>query len=878
MTENIGAVTMNNIKTLRIALGALLHDVGKLAQFAASLPDKYREDNAQLYQPEKNGRFTHSHALYTAYFIENMEKFIPEPLLFDRDGKNRDADSLINLAAKHHKPDTPSQWIIAEADRLSSGIDRDEFPDGKDIPVSDAVKTRLIPIFEMLFSDEKSPRNAFLWRYPLAPVSATSIFPEKNGSEAKDEDYRRVYGEFIGAFQKLAHRSNPVLWLQHCDSLYRTFTSHIPAARVGRVIHDVSLYDHSRSTAALAVALYRYHEETNSFEESAIRDRSEKKFLIVSGDFYGIQSFIFSAGGEERGYRSKLLRGRSFTVSLLVELAAHEISKELDLSPLSIVMATGGKFHLFAHNTEKSRRKIEKVATRLNDWLIDVFCGECAIGISTTELSAGDFLDGKFQEIWSRHLEAMEERKYRRFDLRRVGGVRKDFLDRFRNDLYRPLCPLCGRRPSEEKVENDRVIARPNERASACGICRDHVLMGTKIVKGNRIAITTSKKGDLATALFGNYQVEFLEAEKGKMPAQDVEKFWDVNIKNDGSVPCDVTFMPLNGYVPVYEEKDEYDDRILAGYRSEEKKLELIDMIREGVPRSFYHIASTALSFGDRGDLYGVDALGVLKADVDHLGALFSCGFQGRRFTLSRLATFSRILNNFFALYLPYALRNENKGAFRNTYTVFAGGDDLFLIGPWNKTRDLAIFIADKFKTYACENPKVHLSAGITVHKPSTPMDVIAEESEEALGLAKALGRNRVTMFYRTVTWDEFKDLVNNIMPRMERWLTDGWFSRSLFHRLLTFVDMAELEKRVKKAIQQGRSFSVSDIESFKWRAFLRYYIVRNVAKNISDKTALKETHQILIESLAKWLDDYGGAMIIPLWSILYETRKKRGQ
>jgi hypothetical protein len=70
----------------------------------------------------------------------------------------------------------------------------------------------------------------------------------------------------------------------------------------------------------------------------------------------------------------------------------------------------------------------------------------------------------------------------------------------------------------------------------------------------------------------------------------------------------------------------------------------------------------------------------------------------------------------------------------------------------------------------------------------------------------------------------------------------------------------------------------VSDIESFKWRAFLRYYIVRNVAKNISDKTALKETHQILIESLAKWLDDYGGAMIIPLWSILYETRKKRGQ
>lgn len=862
----------------RIALAALLHDVGKFAQFAVSIPEDYRERNAQLYQPFFKNHFTHSHALFTAYFLENMEKFIPPSLWVSGSQNSRNAalDSLINLSAMHHKPETPLQWIIAEADRLSSGIDRDEFPEGTSIPVLDAVKTRLIPIFEMLFSDEKTSRESFSWRYPLSPVSATTIFPEKTSVEGKDEDYKKLYAGFLKGFQKLAHRNNPLLWLQHCDSLYRIFTSHIPAARVGNIVHDVSLYDHSRTTAALAVALYRYHEETETLNETAIKDRTPKKFLLISGDFYGIQSFIFSAGGEERGHRSKLLRGRSFAVSLLVELASHEIVKSLKLSPLSVVMSAGGKFHLIAHNTQESRRKVNKVVERLNEWLVKHFFGQSAIGVSFTELSPSEFLGGNFESVWSKHIEAMEEKKFSRFDLIKHGGVFEKFLDLFRNDLYRPLCPLCGKRPSEEKVENDRTISRPNERASACGICRDHVLMGTKIVKGCRIAVVSSEKGDLVVPLFEKYQIHFINAgstETDLSPAE-VEKFWEVNLKGDGTIPSDVTFLPLNGYVPVYEEKDEYDDRILAGYRSEDAKLELIDMIKEGIPKSFYHIASRALSYGDDGKLYGIDALGVLKADVDNLGALFSCGFQGRRFTLSRLATFSRVLNNFFSLYLPYALRIEEKGMFRDVYTVFAGGDDLFLIGPWNIIRDLAVFITEKFRLYVCENPRVHLSAGITVHKPSTPVDVIAEESEEALGMAKGAGRNRITMFDRTVSWEDLKLLVKNVTEELKDWLSKGWLSRSVFHRILTLVEMSEIEQKI---VNHGKGISVSDIECVKWRAFLRYQVARNAAKNVSDKREAEKIREEIAGKLGSWIDSYRGAMIIPFWSVLYETRRKRG-
>ena len=34
----------------------------------------------------------------------------------------------------------------------------------------------------------------------------------------------------------------------------------------------------------------------------------------------------------------------------------------------------------------------------------------------------------------------------------------------------------------------------------------------------------------------------------------------------------------------------------------------------------------------------------------------------------------------------------KNSEEFKDIYTVFAGGDDLFLIGPWNKIVDFAFF------------------------------------------------------------------------------------------------------------------------------------------------------------------------------------------
>jgi len=141
------------------------------------------------------------------------------------------------------------------------------------------------------------------------------------------EEYQKLFDGFIAELEELPHGNTPKMWGQHFDSLLACFSSHIPAARVGGVIPDVSLHDHCRITAALAVPLYIYHRETDTLHRKAVQDQTPDKFLLVSGDFYGTQDFIFSSGGEQQRLRAKLLRGRSFAVSLYSELAADAFQR-----------------------------------------------------------------------------------------------------------------------------------------------------------------------------------------------------------------------------------------------------------------------------------------------------------------------------------------------------------------------------------------------------------------------------------------------------------------------------------------------------------------------------------------------------------------------
>ena len=139
---------------LKIAIAAFMHDIGKLAgEGALFVSDQFLKDNADLYQPFYEGRYSHKHAVYTAAFIDHIEKLLPREFNQARWGME---DTFINLAAGHHKPQTPMQWIIAMADRISSGWDRAKFDEeyNRAITPPDYKKTRLLLIFELLMRED----------------------------------------------------------------------------------------------------------------------------------------------------------------------------------------------------------------------------------------------------------------------------------------------------------------------------------------------------------------------------------------------------------------------------------------------------------------------------------------------------------------------------------------------------------------------------------------------------------------------------------------------------------------------------------------------------------------------------------------------------
>lgn len=862
---------------MKVALAGLLHDIGKFAKEGMHVDPEFINNHRQLYQPCYNEQFTHEHVLYTAAFIDNIEKLLPRELNKANWGMN---DPFINLAAGHHKPQTELQWILAMADRLSSGYDRDNFEKyNQAIAPKDYRQTRLLSLFESLLHDDDDKKvAASKHRYPLHQLNPRSIFPSRNGeinaaaeAQAKAE-YKALFDDFVASLEKLLHKEeNIALWLEHLESLLLIYTSMIPAARAGRIVPDVSLYDHSRAVAALAVALYLYHRDTNTMNTDSICDSAKQKFCLIGGDFYGIQDFIFSEGGEAGKHRSKILRGRSFAVSLLCELAGDMICRETGLPPSSVLLNVAGKFTIIAPNTQAVKNAVVNVQNKINDWLITKTMGENTFGISMIEAAPADFESGRFHLLYERLSDQMGENKYKKFNPDKYAGVIEGYLDTFNNELNQVICPYCGKRPSSLAAEK---LKKNKTDKSLCSICRDHIFLGENIVKKTRIAVTTVDagiKGDdtkLIEPLFGKYQVAFVDGELNKLAREGLLlKYWDISIDSDGNIAKDITARFINGYVPIYDREDFYDDRILEGKKTESKKEGLIEEMDEGRPKTFSHLACKAMNPSANGakKFTGIQALGILKADVDHLGVLMTCGISEKNFTISRLATLSRQMNFFFVVYLPHLLKTNPD--FRDVYTIFAGGDDLFLIGPWNRMLDLSEFLKDRFAEYVCHNPDIHFSAGISLQKANTPLIKMAEDAETALSASKNGGRNRLTVFGETVTWEDFSRL-HEIVKNIEKWRDEKLINNAMLFRINRFIQMVADEK----ALMKENEILIEDMEPLKWRSLLSYNAERNIGKNIKDE-AKRVAAKKEFEKMAGWLNEHGSSLKIAIWDIIYNNR-----
>ena len=880
----------------RVALAAFLHDLGKFAERALiDVPGEVIKNNQHLYCPyhQEGGWFSHKHAAYTAIALDQIEPYLP-PLKgqdvtpFASWGSDDVDDSLINSAAKHHKPDTFLQWVIATADRVASGFERNEFEEYNKAKEGTATgknhyTARQLTLFEQVRLNDKGREQIYRYRYKLKPLCPDTLMPVlAEGYEPTDrteaqKEYRQLWDEFVDGLKKIpeSHRKNLPLWLDHFESLWECYTHAIPSATAFNTRPDVSLYDHSRTTAALAVALWRYHHENGHDKDEVVGrlrnrdDWDEAKILLIQGDFFGIQNFIFATGGETQKRAAKLLRGRSFYVSLLMECAALKVLDSLGLPATSQITNAAGKFLIVAPNTERVRDTWEQARQEFNNWFLAHSWGVSGIGLAALPACCNDFLKQRdidkgntpFQILMDRLFKQLEEAKLKRFDLCNHLPEAAIFTNSLGRFAEKGVCEIDGRSPA---TQVDDEIAMSD-------LARDQINIGKYLTGYERFLITRKALGSntLQLPVFG-YHVSFTRDEEitGQSVEGDLLRAFDFSLPESGdkSLWNGYSRRYINGYVPRFNED---------GVENNNRYKGIDEKISPGDIKTLNHMACECE--GEE-----VNALITLKGDVDNLGLIFEQGLtrsdtdnvNGYKegLTFAKMAALSRQMNAFFTIYLPYQCQQD----YPNTYTVFAGGDDFFLIGPWYSQIRLVRKMRKWFGKYVADNPEIHFSAGLSMTKPRLPIWYLAEQSEQALEKAKQHNlrdsqpapKNAVTCYERSVDWNHFEKLIDkaseleNLLDELEK-LTAEKISTGYLYGLLQFVDMqAEVETKPENALWHS------------WFAYRTKRLLERI-RSLSEEQRQVWHTRLAVEIADSGIAPHAQAYKIALFTYLYKRRKR---
>jgi CRISPR-associated protein Csm1 len=559
------------------------------------------------------------------------------------------------------------------------------------------------------------------------------------GGEAPSSELTLHLGEFEQQCMRLCERldwENFECVYTHVLNLLQTYGWCLPAEGQPDP-PDVSWYDQARVTSAIAACLYQFHAEGGTITEEAISAKGQTRCLLLTGDVSGIQEYIFGISTTGAGGVAKRLRARSFFVQLLSEAASQRVLREFELPLANLLMASGGNFYVLLPNLPDASGRLKTLQRDFDEWLLRETHGALAINLAWTDLPDSDFAAGKYSAVVSRLHSSLRQRKAQRLAraLQDEGTWRG--IDAFAREPFEgeQVCKACNRFPAAQfsKPKTDR---SPDADADICHQCFDQQKLGRDLTRAQYVLFYDDDKGapeGRITCL--GFKVSVRSAAplpESERPAPFlVLRLNHPDLGNVARLPAAVRY--LTNHVPS-------DD--------------------DGIPWTFEDIAAARKLTEHESSS---KLLGVLKADVDHLGLLFQEGLRrdapGRGWdSISRISSLSRQLDWFFSGWLEWLLTTS----YQDCYAVYSGGDDLLIVGPRQKALDLARKIHDDFARYT-QNDEITISAGIAVVKPRLPLSHTVRRADGELVRAKEAGRDRLCLLGDAVTWKDFEFLLEQI-------------------------------------------------------------------------------------------------------------------
>ena len=672
-----------------LVLAALLHDIGKF-RMRHTQPRKRHQEHSYEFVTED----------FTDFFAPCGDTF-----------KN---------AIRHHHPERypevrPNQLKsliekqVILADRFSARERADEEREAEHY-----TRAPLVSIMSRLKGAKKE------YRYPLTPLTFDQNASRPTETTEVDQDaYTRLWTAFTSNFKELAGNGNyaPAAY-QTVVALLHKYTSRMPSAtpwgpRDERTVPDISLYDHLRTTAAIAACIGReLTSETEVNAELGRRKNANKKICaLIKGDISGIQTFLYqilSSGA------ARELRGRSFYLQLLTEAIAHWVLRQLDLPLTNLLLASGGHFYILAPYSE-AREKLDSLRRTISQNLWALHGGDLSCILAGISITTNDFEADNFSRKWQNVSEKIQQRKREKWSEMNPQEMFENFFEPHGDKNVNYGFGELGRHLREAayliafEVPESPIPAEPDWRAAiqAFGVdihlCTDTDEKPTAPQQAERAVVY--RLGD----------TDFLTSEI-------LEKFrWE-------GLPISYDFRSLPQVIP--HRGDGNDQDTIADYDYLAKASE------------------------------GVQWFGALRMDVDDLGTVFTDKLDN--VTISRLATLSESLRFFFEGSVPLLCREYNAEQEQEILElIYAGGDDLFLVGGWSALPEIAERIRSEFEHFVTGD-HVTLSGGIAIEHNKYPLYQFATQSGDAEKAAKGLAeKNAITFLRKPMKWGDFEKARN---------------------------------------------------------------------------------------------------------------------
>lgn len=755
--------------------GALLHDIGKVC---------YRTGK----------RINHSKL--GGDFLEQYLK------------AGEEAERLLNCVRYHHKDylqkakldKNDLAYIVYEADNIASGMDRRE-NEGEEKGFDP--KLNLDSIFSVFYSDKEIQVAN---KYPLIykDINKSFNYPRTDISLATNSNYEALLNKIKSHF--ITKDISQISINQLLQIIEEGF-SYLPSSTNRAEVCDISLYVHSKITSAVASCMKLYFDEQQiqdykkyCFNSGSKIFRNEKIYLLVSGDISGIQDFIYTIPSKGA---LKTLRGRSLYIDLLLEEFIDEYLEQIGLSRANVLYSGGGHFYILAPNIEDTKKAIDKLQAKMNRWLMENIGINLYLAIGMAECSANNLMKSEAQgnlfAIVNKKLKDDKTIRYSKDEnfLEHIFNVEKE------ENTAKKECNICHNLV-------DKLWKYNSDEEIACEFCLNLYKLGQDILTQDLVFVISEEKIDGGIKIFGKDKDLYMYA----VNIEDIDMFKGKILRIYSKNNLLESDLAIRLYLADYSAKNENDEVM-----------------------TFDDLAKSSCKTDK-----GIKRLGVLRLDVDDLGIAFSSGFVSdkdkiennlRYATLSRYADLSKDISMFFKVAINKICAGDLTGcvdfeekAFnifgiakapkRKVNIIYAGGDDLFLVGAWDEVLEVAIDINRAFKQFT--NGKLTLSAGMAMFSPTYPISKMAEIAGLLVQMSKnRKDKNSIALFgmetnlkangqlecKHIYTWADFemkvcKEKMNYLLVRLS---FDGdkfnklSVGKSLIYRLMDLIQLADEDK-----------------------------------------------------------------------------------